>query len=385
MRWLRNRRLVAAARKHYDEPHRLYHNVEHLDELIALATLHTPDLDDAEQWALLFHDAVYKPGAPRGENEKDSARLMQAVAYAMGDAESRRRTGGHQPPPRPLLPDADLKRARRIIEATTHAEPPPAEAARVCDLDLWRLAAPWEDFQRHALGIRHEYLPLHTDEAAFWKARHAFYEAMLAKPRLFATDTFRDRFEGQARENMKRALAAPLPPPVGRALPKTSRLEFRPFSMADLGALIDLHSDPDVMRWLTPDGRMWSRAELEARLRGFVASQERHGFSRWKVHRRDTGELIGRAGFAIYPPTGEVELGFSFRKSAWGQGYGSECADALVTWLFHTYPAIDHIIAFAQPANVGSCRILEGVGMRPTHEEKIGGAPYRFYRVERGR
>jgi predicted metal-dependent HD superfamily phosphohydrolase len=101
----------------------------------------------------------------------------------------------------------DLDRASRIIEATTHAEPPATEAARVCDLDLWRLAAPWEAFQRHALGIRHEYLHLHTDEAAFWTARKAFYKAMLDKPALFATAYFRDRFEPAARENLKRALS----------------------------------------------------------------------------------------------------------------------------------------------------------------------------------
>jgi predicted metal-dependent HD superfamily phosphohydrolase len=227
MRWLRNRKLVAEVRKRYDEPHRGYHNVEHLDELIALAHRHTPDLGDAEQWALLFHDAIYKPGAPRGENEKASARLMQTAAYALTDPPARRGGGGPAVPP--LLPTADLARASRIIEATTHAEPPPAEAARVCDLDLWRLAAPWEDFQRHALGIRHEYLPLHADEAAFWKARHAFYEAMLAKPHLFATDYFRDRFETPARENMRRALMAPLPPPLPRPVkPERPVLGLRP-------------------------------------------------------------------------------------------------------------------------------------------------------------
>ena len=89
---------------------------------------------------------------------------------------------------------------------TSHAAQPPAEAARVCDLDLWRLAAPWDDFQRHALGIRHQYLHLVADEAAFWAARNAFYESMPAKPRLFATDYFVDRFEVAARINMRRAL-----------------------------------------------------------------------------------------------------------------------------------------------------------------------------------
>jgi predicted metal-dependent HD superfamily phosphohydrolase len=189
MRLLDNRALVAAARLHYAQPHRGYHGPEHLDELIALARRHTPDLDEAEQLALLFHDAVYVPGAGRGDNERLSALLMRATV-----------------PPFDLGP-VDLDRAGRIIEAIAHAEPPPADAARVCDLDLWRLASPWEDFQRHALGIRHEYLHLHANEAAFWAARHAFYRSMLAKPQIFATASFRDHFEAAARDNLTRALA----------------------------------------------------------------------------------------------------------------------------------------------------------------------------------
>jgi len=171
------------------QPHRGYHGPEHLDELIELSRQHTPDLHDAEQLALLFHDAVYIPGADRGENERLSGLLMRATVSTFD------------------IGDVDLDQAGRIIEATTHAEPPPTEAARVCDLDLWRLAAPWEAFQRHALGIRHEYLHLHADEAAFWTARKAFYKSMLAKLALFATTYFRDRFEPAARENLRRALA----------------------------------------------------------------------------------------------------------------------------------------------------------------------------------
>ena len=189
MRLLAHQVLVDAARLHYAQPHRGYHDVVHLDELIALAHEHTPDLDEAEQLALLFHDAVYVPGAPRGDNERLSGLLMRATVRTLG------------------LKDLELDRAARIIDATTHAAPPPAEAARVCDLDLWRLAAPWPAFQRHALGIRREYLHLFADEAGFWTARNAFYQTMLAKPRLFATDYFVERFEQAARANMRRALA----------------------------------------------------------------------------------------------------------------------------------------------------------------------------------
>ncbi|HEY2873095.1 MAG TPA: hypothetical protein VGJ56_14320 [Reyranella sp.] len=196
MRLLAHPTLVDAARLYYAQPHRGYHDANHLDELIALAREHTPDLNEAEQLALLFHDAVYVAGAPRGDNERKSAALMTKTLETLA------------------LDHADLAvaepvtdRAARIIEATIHADAPPAEAARVCDLDLWRLAAPWEAFCRHALGIRREYRHLFADDAAFWHARNAFYTTMLAKPRLFATDRFFERFEQPARANMRRALA----------------------------------------------------------------------------------------------------------------------------------------------------------------------------------
>ncbi|MBM3644484.1 MAG: metal-dependent phosphohydrolase [Alphaproteobacteria bacterium] len=187
--------LVATARAHYDQPHRAYHDAGHLDELLLLAATHTPDLDDAEQLALLFHDAVYVPGAGPGENERLSARLMEATLHALADR-------------LPQWTADTVAKAARIVEATTHAAPPPDEAARVCDLDLWRLAAPWAEFQRHAEGIWREYGHLRGSRAAFVAARLAFYRMMLDKPALFATPYFRGRFEAAARANMRRALDA---------------------------------------------------------------------------------------------------------------------------------------------------------------------------------
>jgi len=195
VRLFAHRTLVHAARLHYAQSHRGYHNAGHLDEMIVLAREHTPDLDEAEQLAVLFHDAIYVPGAAKGDNERLSAVLMTATVATLGRADETL-----------ALSASTLAQAARIIEATMHSGAPPAEAARVCDLDLWRLAAPWEAFQQHALGIQHEYLHLFADAPAFRVARHAFYESMLARPRLFATDYFVDRFEETARSNMRRAL-----------------------------------------------------------------------------------------------------------------------------------------------------------------------------------
>ncbi len=188
--------LLEVALSHHRQPHRAYHDERHVLELLELARMHAPDLTPAERLAILFHDAVYVPGAPKGENEALSALLMRATVFALA------RAGAMAAPTAATIDDADA-----IIRATTHAEPPPALAARMCDLDLWRLAAPWDDFQRHGEDIRHEFRYLHPSDEAFWTARRAFYRSMLDKPAIFTTPWFRDRFEAQARNNLRRAAA----------------------------------------------------------------------------------------------------------------------------------------------------------------------------------
>ena len=108
MRLFAHHALVHAARQHYAQPHRGYHNAGHLDELIVLAREHTPDLDEAEQLALLFHDAVYVPGAAKGDNERLSAVLMKATVATLTRADESLAVSA-----------SDLARAARIIEATT--------------------------------------------------------------------------------------------------------------------------------------------------------------------------------------------------------------------------------------------------------------------------
>ncbi|MCW5748964.1 MAG: hypothetical protein KIT36_22430, partial [Alphaproteobacteria bacterium] len=138
--------VLAAALAHHRQPHRAYHDARHVTELLELARVHAPDLTPAERWAILFHDAVYVPGAPAGQNEALSALLMRATLFALA------RDGAIAAPDAAVVDDA-----ASIVRETAHAEPPSPLAARVCDLDLWRLAAPWPDFQRHAADIRQEF------------------------------------------------------------------------------------------------------------------------------------------------------------------------------------------------------------------------------------
>lgn len=187
--------LLDAALSHYRQPHRAYHDDRHVIELLELAAEHAPDLTEAERLAILFHDAVYVPGAPKGENESLSALLMRATVASLVSA------GTIKAPPAKVIDDAAA-----IIEATTHVDPPAPYAERVCDLDLWRLAAPWEEFQQHSADIDREFCHLYPPGDSCKLARKDFYRSMLAREHVFHTPYFRQRFEPIARANFQRAL-----------------------------------------------------------------------------------------------------------------------------------------------------------------------------------
>jgi ribosomal-protein-alanine N-acetyltransferase len=165
----------------------------------------------------------------------------------------------------------------------------------------------------------------------------------------------------------------------------TARLELHAFTDEDLPLLADLHNDAEVMRYLSPDGRPWPPDILRGKLERFIKEQTAHGFSKWKVCTSSDRAMVGRAGLSVFPLTGELELGFIFRRSAWGHGYATECARALTAWLFDRRPDVGHVIAFARADNLTSKRVLEKIGMIATDSRRVDGAQCDFYRLDRPR
>jgi ribosomal-protein-alanine N-acetyltransferase len=78
--------------------------------------------------------------------------------------------------------------------------------------------------------------------------------------------------------------------------------------------------------------------------------------------RKETGEQIGTSGLQPLEDTGAIEVGYNLSERYWRQGYGYECATAWLKYGFET-GGLDRIVAVADPANVGSWRIMEKCGM----------------------
>ncbi|MGV8832329.1 MAG: GNAT family N-acetyltransferase [Devosia sp.] len=164
-----------------------------------------------------------------------------------------------------------------------------------------------------------------------------------------------------------------------RLLLETDRLALSGWTMAQLPDLVRLHGDPAIAKYLSLDGRAWSEAKAAEALAGWIELFETRKLGKLRVTRKSDGVLLGRAGFGIYPRTGEPEIGFALFAEHHGQGYASEAAAGLRDWIF-AETAADHFIGFADTRNAPSLAVLTRIGMVRTHvETEPGGLVCQFH------
>jgi RimJ/RimL family protein N-acetyltransferase len=146
---------------------------------------------------------------------------------------------------------------------------------------------------------------------------------------------------------------------------ETERLVLRRFTAADVDHLFELDSDPAVMRFLT-GGAPTPREVIEHEiLPRFLHSYERFdGYGIWAAIEKSTGDFLG--WFSFRPPEGrgpdEVALGYRLRQSAWGKGYGTEGARALIRKGFAEL-GVQRVFATTYQDNLASRRVMEKAGL----------------------
>jgi len=172
--------LVAA----YDEPHRRYHTLQHLQECLALfdqvvdQAAHPGEVE----LALWFHDAIY--GLQAKDNERRSADWAVEVLRGAGAS------------------DAVCLRVDRLIMATRHdAVPTDPDERLLVDIDLAILGASAERFAEYDRQVRDEYRwvpgPLYRIK------RRQVLRSFLDRAAIYGTPWFQSRFEAQARRNLQ--------------------------------------------------------------------------------------------------------------------------------------------------------------------------------------
>jgi [ribosomal protein S5]-alanine N-acetyltransferase len=163
---------------------------------------------------------------------------------------------------------------------------------------------------------------------------------------------------------------------------ETERLVVRCFRPEiDAKPMFDVYGDPEVMRFI-PGGAVADEPAVRSLLERYVEAHRRLGFSSWAVVERNTGLVIGDAGFGVFGPTGEIELGYTLARASWGHGFATEASRACLAAGLEQL-AVDRIIAVVDAENEASLRVPERIGMRRVETVHAHGRPHVLFAASR--
>ena len=143
---------------------------------------------------------------------------------------------------------------------------------------------------------------------------------------------------------------------------ETLRLSMRTFTLDDFDDLYALNSDPRVMKYIA-DGTVSTRHEAAGALRRFVRYPTLYpDLGVWHTSRRDTGAFIGFFALNYTGKSTDIEVGYRLLHDAWGLGFATEGATALVHFGFDDL-GLDRIIGVTAPGNTASQSVLMKAGL----------------------
>ena len=126
---------------------------------------------------------------------------------------------------------------------------------------------------------------------------------------------------------------------------------------AELGSLLRAQVPPDwpPEHW---ESHVWAHILAQYR-----AAPTTFGWHRYMVTESRPAQLVGCLG-GFPCANGDVEIGYSVVDSSQRQGFGSEAAAALVSWLLRR-PEVRSVSAQAFEEPPASIKIMQWCGMRP--------------------
>lgn len=143
----------------------------------------------------------------------------------------------------------------------------------------------------------------------------------------------------------------------------TRRLRLRPRCRADIPALLTLHADSEVMRYV--GGPCLDVVAHTAELIARIDRDYGPGIGYWSLFPAAApAHFLGWA--ALIPLEGrgpELEIGWRLSRAEWGQGYASEAAVGLLRYGLETL-MLEGIIAVIDPDNHRSAQVAVRSGMQ---------------------
>lgn len=147
----------------------------------------------------------------------------------------------------------------------------------------------------------------------------------------------------------------------------------------DLLSLFALYCDEDVRRYIPDAPRTLeeTREELEWHMHGHPKHPE---LGLWATIHKETGKFIGRCGLLPWTIDGqdEVEVAYLLSKQYWGQGLGTEAAQAILDYGFEKQK-LPRLICLIDKDNTASLNVARKIGMAFEKEGQDEMGPFLVY------
>lgn len=163
---------------------------------------------------------------------------------------------------------------------------------------------------------------------------------------------------------------------------ETERLILRPFREGDFDAFHDMCADPEVMRYISFDGKPFNRFQTWIYLAQILGHCQLRGYGMWAVEDRSEGQLVGRIGFMNPEGWPGFELQWMLGRPFWGQGFATEGAKAALEHAFLELEQ-EHVISMIHAKNTRSIRLAERLGESLEGKTKLLGYRLLVYGIHR--
>jgi predicted metal-dependent HD superfamily phosphohydrolase len=180
----------------YSEPHRHYHNLNHLNHMFQELDTYEADsreIDSASRvtnemlWAVWYHDIVYKPGA--SSNEKKSAIKAKESMLQLN------------------IQQSSIDKVVALIMATKNHQTNTGDISTqvFLDADMAILGSDEDYYLKYRDSVRREHANI--PDFLFNRGRKKFLSQTLKQSRIFMSSFFYDKYEQIARKNIDNELS----------------------------------------------------------------------------------------------------------------------------------------------------------------------------------
>ena len=167
---------------------------------------------------------------------------------------------------------------------------------------------------------------------------------------------------------------------IGETL-ETERLHLRRWTDDDIEDFHAIWGDPEVIWWGANESIEHTREMLPKLVAQHATYPEGVGW--YSVVSKATGRVVGDVLLQPAKFIEGIEIGWHFRRDAWGQGYATEAARRVADFALQE-AGVETLYAIVATENDRSLRIVEKLGMQRIKQMTYADLPHVLFSLESG-